>query len=229
MTAAPPKECPTSNRTSWPESFMNCTARTVSSTLWENDPSPQSPSESPRPRLSKRSMPMPSAASCLQIRLAARLSLPSVKPCAKTPQPRTSCSGGSTRPARLGPVLLRKLTRSATLSRCWCPIGGCHELLFGATGAAVAELDLDLAGGGQGGQIALSCRPGHADRGRDLGGRHRLSGRLKSLQHKLFGGRCGVRRRLLDRHAGTERVQGGVHVVRAEIGTRQNAAVAAVA
>ena len=56
----PPNECPTSSRTSRPESFMNSTARTVSATLCENEPSPQSPSESPRPRLSKRSMPMPS-------------------------------------------------------------------------------------------------------------------------------------------------------------------------
>ncbi len=93
---------------------MNSTARTVSATLWEKDPSPQSPSDSPRPRLSKRSMPMPSAASCLQIRFAAGLSLPSVKPWAKTPQPRTSPSGISTRPANAGPVVLGKLTRSAT-------------------------------------------------------------------------------------------------------------------
>src|SRR5215212_11672849 len=115
-TADPPKECPTSRRTSRPESFMNSTARTVSATLWENDPSPQSPSESPSPRLSKRSMPMPSLASCLQIRLAAGLSLPSVKPCAKTPHPRASPSGRSIRPARTGPVVLGNSTRSATVS-----------------------------------------------------------------------------------------------------------------
>ncbi len=93
---------------------MNSTARTVSATLCENDPSPQSPSESPRPRLSKRSIPTPSLASCLQMRLAAGLSLPRVNPWAKTPQPRTSPSGRSTRPARVGPVVLGKLTRSAT-------------------------------------------------------------------------------------------------------------------
>src|SRR6201991_4209285 len=114
ITADPPNECPTSKLTSRPESFMNSTARTVSSTLCENDPSPQSPSESPSPRLSKRSMPMPSPASCLQIRLAAGQSLPRVKPWAKTPQPRTSPSGTSMRPASSGPVLLTKLTRSAT-------------------------------------------------------------------------------------------------------------------
>ena len=92
---------------------MNSTARTVSATLCENDPSPQSPSESPRPRLSKRSMPMPSLASCLQIRLAAGLSLPRVKPWAKTPQPahlalgdvdetRQRGSGGAGEPDALG-------------------------------------------------------------------------------------------------------------------------------
>ena len=114
MTAEPPKECPTSSRTSRPEVFMYSTARAVSATLWENEPSPQSPSDSPRPRLSKRSMPMPSLASCLQIRLAAGESLPSVKPWAKTPHPRTSPSGRSTRPARVGPVVLGNFTRSAT-------------------------------------------------------------------------------------------------------------------
>ena len=93
---------------------MNSTARTVSATLLENEPSPQSPSESPRPRLSKRSIPTPSLASCLQIRLAAGLSLPSVKPWAKTPQPRTSRSGRSTRPASVGPLVLGNPTRSAT-------------------------------------------------------------------------------------------------------------------
>ena len=72
---------------------MNRTAWAVSSTLWEKEPFPQSPSESPSPRLSKRSMPMPSRASCLQIRLAAGVSLPRVKPWANTPQPRTRPSG----------------------------------------------------------------------------------------------------------------------------------------
>src|SRR6185312_10744545 len=115
-TADPPNECPTSRWHSRPESFMNSTARTVSATLCENDPSPQSPSESPKPRLSKRSMPMPSLASDLQIRVAAGLFLPSVKPWAKTPHPRTSRSGRSTRPARAGPVVLGNLTRSATAS-----------------------------------------------------------------------------------------------------------------
>ena len=93
---------------------MNRTAWAVSATLWENDPSPQSPSESPSPRLSKRSMPMPSPASCLQIRLAAGLSLPRVKPWENTPQPRTSPSGWSTSPARMGPLVLGNHTRSAT-------------------------------------------------------------------------------------------------------------------
>src|SRR5215218_7268752 len=115
-TADPPKECPTSRCASRPESVMNSTARTVSATLCENDPSPQSPSESPSPRLSKRSMPMPSLASCLQMRVAAGLSLPSVKPCANTPHPRTSPSGRSMRPARTGPVVLGNSTRSATVS-----------------------------------------------------------------------------------------------------------------
>ena len=114
ITAEPPKECPTSSLTSRPEAFMNSTARTVSATLCENDPSPQSPSESPRPRLSKRSIPTPSLASCLQMRLAAGLSLPRVNPWAKTPQPRSSPSGRSTRPARVGPVVLGNPTRSAT-------------------------------------------------------------------------------------------------------------------
>jgi hypothetical protein len=80
MTAAPPNECPTRSRAGWPDSFMNRTACAVSAILWENDPSPQSPPESPSPRLSKRSIPMPSIANCLQIRLAAGLSLLSVKP-----------------------------------------------------------------------------------------------------------------------------------------------------
>src|SRR6266540_364502 len=114
MTAAPPKECPTSSRTSRPDSFMNRTAWAVSATLWEKDPSPQSPSESPSPRLSKRSIPMPSLASCLQIRPAAGLSLPRVKPCENTAQPRTAAAGWSTRPASLGPLRLGNQTRSAT-------------------------------------------------------------------------------------------------------------------
>src|SRR6266508_2670488 len=38
MTAAPPKECPTSSRTSRPDSFMNRTAWAVSATLWEKGP-----------------------------------------------------------------------------------------------------------------------------------------------------------------------------------------------
>src|SRR6478609_7203615 len=67
-----------------------------------------------RPRLSKRSMPMPSLASCLQIRLAAGQSLPRVNPWANTPHPRTSPCGASMMPAKVGPVVLTKLTRSAT-------------------------------------------------------------------------------------------------------------------
>ena len=102
MTAAPPKECPTSSRTSRPDSFMNRAACAVSAILWENDPSPQSPSESPSPRLSKRSIPMPSLASRLQSRLAAGLSLPSVKPWENTPQPRVGPSGWSIRPGKPG-------------------------------------------------------------------------------------------------------------------------------
>ena len=57
-------------------------------------------------------MPMPSAASCLQIRAAAGESFPSVKPCANTPQPRTVLSGTSMTPARFGPVELLNMTRS---------------------------------------------------------------------------------------------------------------------
>ncbi len=57
---------------------------------------------------------MPSLASCLQIRLAAGLSLPRVKPCENTPQPRTGATGWSTRPASLGPLVLGNQTRSAT-------------------------------------------------------------------------------------------------------------------
>ena len=56
---------------------------------------------------------MPSLASCLQIRLAAGLSLPSVKPCENTPQPRAGPSGRSITPASIGPVALGNVTRSA--------------------------------------------------------------------------------------------------------------------
>ena len=97
---------------------MNAAAWTVSATLWENEPSPQSPSESPSPRLSKRSIPTPSRASCLQIRLAAGLSLPRVKPWENTPQPRTRPSGWSISPASRGPIVLGNHTRSATRSSC---------------------------------------------------------------------------------------------------------------
>src|SRR5687768_2919988 len=114
MTAAPPNECPTSRRTSRPESFMKRAACAVSASLWENEPSPQSPSESPSPRLSKRSIPIPSLASCLQIRLAAGLSLPSVKPCENTPQPLVGPSGRSISPASRGPLVLENQTRSLT-------------------------------------------------------------------------------------------------------------------
>lgn len=95
---------------------MNRTACAVSSTLWEKEPSPQSPSESPSPRLSKRSIPTPSLASCLQIRLVAGLSLPRVKPWENTPQPRAGAAGSSIRPASLGPLVLGNQTRSATWS-----------------------------------------------------------------------------------------------------------------
>jgi len=80
ITADPPKEWPTSSRAARPDSAMKCTAWTVSRTLREKDPSRQSPSDSPSPRSSKRSIPIPSPASCLQIRLAAGLSLPRVNP-----------------------------------------------------------------------------------------------------------------------------------------------------
>jgi hypothetical protein len=96
-----------------PSSAMNSHARTTSLTLTVNDQSPQSPSESPRPSASKRSMPMPSSASCLQMRAAAGESLPSVNPWEKTPQPRGSPAGRSMMPASRGPVELGKLTRSA--------------------------------------------------------------------------------------------------------------------
>src|SRR6478609_11186385 len=149
-TADPPNECPTSRWISRPEWFMNSTARTVSATLWENDPSPQSPSESPRPRLSKRSMPMPSAASCLHIRLAAGLSLPSVKPCAKTPQPRISPSGRSIAPASAGPVVLANETRSATGLAQQLGVERRHH-------SAEAVLPVD---GGASDELAHQCRVG---------------------------------------------------------------------
>src|SRR5215211_1779410 len=114
ITAAPPKECPTRSRTSRPEFSKNRAAWAVSATLCENEPSPQSPSESPSPRLSKRNIPIPSLPNCLQIRLAAGLSLPRVKPCENTPQPRTGSSGWSMRPASRGPLELGNHTRSAT-------------------------------------------------------------------------------------------------------------------
>src|SRR5688500_1336086 len=66
---------------------------------------------------------MPSAASRLQMRLAAAESLPSVNPCAKTPHPRTSPSGSSTTPARRGPVVLENVTRSAISAIVAEPLG----------------------------------------------------------------------------------------------------------
>src|SRR5918911_284283 len=93
---------------------MNSAARTVSSTLVVNEPSPHCPLDTPRPRLSKRSIPTPSAASCLQIRAAAGLSLLKANPWAKTPHPRGVPDGMSTTPARSGPRVLGKETRSAT-------------------------------------------------------------------------------------------------------------------
>src|SRR3954451_8369250 len=118
ITAAPPKEWPTSSWTARPVPSMKRTASAVSPTLWEKEPSPQSPSEAPSPRLSKRSMPMPSLASCLQMRLAAGESFPRVKPWAKTPHPRTVPWGRSTRPASRGPLVLGNHTRSATGPSC---------------------------------------------------------------------------------------------------------------
>ena len=56
---------------------------------------------------------MPSLANLLQMRLAAGESFPRVKPCAKTPQPRTAPSGRSIRPASTGPLVLANDTRSA--------------------------------------------------------------------------------------------------------------------
>jgi hypothetical protein len=56
---------------------------------------------------------MPSLASLLHMRLAAGESFPRVKPCAKTPQPRTAASGRSIRPASIGPLVLANDTRSA--------------------------------------------------------------------------------------------------------------------
>src|SRR3954452_3268990 len=114
ITEAPPKECPTRSRTVRPDSVMKRTAWPVSATLCENEPSPQSPSESPSPRLSKRSIPTPSLASCLQIRLAAGLFLPRVKPCENTPQPRIGPSGWSITPASRGPLVLGNQSLSAT-------------------------------------------------------------------------------------------------------------------
>lgn len=49
-------ECMTSRRTSRFDAFMNSTARTVSATLFENDPLPHSPSDSPKPRLPGRDL-----------------------------------------------------------------------------------------------------------------------------------------------------------------------------
>jgi hypothetical protein len=57
---------------------------------------------------------MPSLANCLQMRLAAGVSLPRVNPCAKTPQPLTDLAGWSMSPASLGPLVLANHTRSAT-------------------------------------------------------------------------------------------------------------------
>src|SRR4029453_11817512 len=74
-----------------------------------NEPADHSPAEPPRPRLSNRSMPTPCSASPLQIREAAGLSLPRVRPCEYTPQPRTGPSGTSTMPARASPVLPMKV------------------------------------------------------------------------------------------------------------------------
>ena len=109
------RSVPPGARTMRPDSFMNIAAWMVSATLCENEPSPQSPSESPSPRLSKRSIPTPSRANSLQIRLAAGLSLPRVKPWENTPHPRIGTSGWSTRPASRGPLVLVNHTRSATL------------------------------------------------------------------------------------------------------------------
>ena len=83
---------------------MNSAAFTVSATLWLKEPSDHSPADSPRPRLSKRSMPTPLSASALHIRDAEGLSLPSVNPWENTTQPFTGPSGRSTMPESSSPV-----------------------------------------------------------------------------------------------------------------------------
>ena len=57
---------------------------------------------------------MPSRGQLLADATAAGESLPRVKPCAKTPQPRTAPSGRSTSPASRGPLELGNQTRSTT-------------------------------------------------------------------------------------------------------------------
>ncbi|SKV20542.1 Uncharacterised protein [Mycobacteroides abscessus subsp. abscessus] len=112
-TAAPPKECPMRMSAGVPRSAMNVHAAITSFAFTVNDPSPQSPSESPSPRASNRIIAMPSLANCLHMRAAAGQSLPSVNPWEKTPQPRMAPSGRSMTPVRVGPVQLGNVTRSA--------------------------------------------------------------------------------------------------------------------
>lgn len=66
-----------------PRSAMNVHAAITSFAFTVNDPSPQSPSESPSPRASNRIIAMPSLANCLHMRAAAGQSLPSVNPWGK--------------------------------------------------------------------------------------------------------------------------------------------------
>src|ERR1700756_3322573 len=150
-------------------SVMNSHALTMSSTLTMNDPSPHSPSDPPRPSASKRSMPMPSAASCLQIRAAAGESLPSVKPCEKTPQPRTAPSGTSMIPARSGPVELLNVTRSPMVDELRRPLGAWTQIHDGIVDEGVGLSRRERLGavvhGGvlqcQGLQLARGSAPGY--------------------------------------------------------------------
>jgi hypothetical protein len=101
---------------------MNSAAFTVSATLWLKDPADHSPADPPNPRLSKRSMPTPLSARALHIRDAEGASLPSVKPCEKTPQPFTGPSGMSMIPESISPVDPAKETfseRDTGSPFCW--------------------------------------------------------------------------------------------------------------
>src|SRR5271156_6938771 len=149
MTAAPPHECPIRMSAGVARVAMNSHALTMSLTLTVNDPSPQSPSDPPRPSASKRSMPIPSAASCLQLRAAPGESLPSVKPCANTPQPRTALSGTLMTPARFGPAELRKVTRSPMVEIYHDP-DGVRKVRQGAAAGPIARVGPGREGVGLG-------------------------------------------------------------------------------